>query len=102
MAPDGGREERPGHGAGELELIDLVRQSGCSVLRAGRDRFYDFEDGAGLRRRAPARAMIHLRYMAEDGWTGRSPLEVAAESVGLALAGQERRRALPRASPPAP
>jgi hypothetical protein len=33
--------------------------------------------------------MIHLRYMAEDGWTGRSPLEVAAESVGLALAGQE-------------
>ncbi|EGJ19529.1 hypothetical protein RSWS8N_15254 [Cereibacter sphaeroides WS8N] len=66
-----------------------MRQSGCSVLRAGRDRFYDFEDGAGLRRRAPARAMIHLRYMAEDGWTGRSPLEVAAESVGLALAGQE-------------
>ncbi len=79
----------PRDGAGELELIDLVRQSGCSVLRAGRERFYDFEDGAGLRRRAPARAMIHLRYMAEDGWTGRSPLEVAAESVGLALAGQE-------------
>ncbi|SNT45101.1 hypothetical protein SAMN05421763_1411, partial [[Luteovulum] sphaeroides subsp. megalophilum] len=38
----------PRDGAGELELIDLVRQSGCSVLRAGRDRFYDFEDGAGL------------------------------------------------------
>ncbi|SNT44281.1 Phage portal protein, partial [[Luteovulum] sphaeroides subsp. megalophilum] len=26
----------PRDGAGELELIDLVRQSGCSVLRAGR------------------------------------------------------------------
>jgi HK97 family phage portal protein len=33
--------------------------------------------------------MVHLRYMAEDGWTGRSPIEVAAETFGIALAGQE-------------
>jgi HK97 family phage portal protein len=79
----------PRDGAGELELLDLIRQDGCTVLRAGRARFYDFEDGEGVRRRAPGRAMVHLRYMAEDGWNGRSPLEVASESVGLALAGQE-------------
>ena len=25
--------------------------------------------------------MVHLRYLALDGWTGRSPLQVASESV---------------------
>lgn len=79
----------PRDGAGELELIETLRQDGVSVLRHGRNRFYDFEDGAQLRRRAPGRAMVHMRYLAEDGWTGRSPIEVAAESMGLAMAGQE-------------
>ncbi|PCJ75533.1 MAG: phage portal protein [Rhodobacteraceae bacterium] len=79
----------PRDGAGELTLIDVVRQDGCTELRAGRSRFYEFEDGAGVYRRVPSRVMVHLRYMAEDGWTGRSPLEIAGESVGLALAGQE-------------
>lgn len=79
----------PRDGGGELELIENIPQDGVSVLRNGRARFYDFEDGAQLRRRAPGRSMIHMRYMAADGWTGRSPIEIAAESVGLALAGQE-------------
>ncbi|MGB1388620.1 MAG: phage portal protein, partial [Paracoccaceae bacterium] len=35
------------------------------------------------------RSMACLRYMPDDGWTGRSPIEVAGESFGLALAGQE-------------
>ncbi|MBL3580613.1 phage portal protein [Rhodovulum visakhapatnamense] len=79
----------PRDGAGELTLLDVIRPDLCAELRDGRARFYAFEDGAGVQRRAPSRAMVHLRYMAEDGWTGRSPLQVAAESVGLALAGQE-------------
>lgn len=79
----------PRDGGGELEMIDLIRQDSCTVLRAGRERFYDFEDGAGVQRRAPSRSMVHLRYMALDGWTGRSPLQVASETVGLAIAGQE-------------
>lgn len=79
----------PRDGAGELTLIDVLHPDLCTMLRDGRARFYEFEDGAGVRRRSPARAMLHLRYMAEDGWTGRSPIEVAAESMGLALAGQE-------------
>ncbi|HBT00575.1 MAG TPA: phage portal protein, partial [Citreicella sp.] len=71
-----------------LTRLDIVRQSSVTLLRDGLERFYQFEDGAGVQRRVPARSMAHLRYMAEDGWTGRSPLQVAAESVGIALAGQ--------------
>lgn len=79
----------PRDGAGDLELVEALNPDGVSVLRNGRARFYDFEDGGGVLRRSPSRTMLHMRYMALDGWTGRSPIEVAAESVGLALAGQE-------------
>lgn len=79
----------PRDGAGELELIETLPNDGVSVLRNGRARFYDFEDGAGVRRRAPSRSIVHLRHLALDGWTGRSPIEISAESVGIALAGQE-------------
>lgn len=79
----------PRDGGGELEMIELIDQTACTPLRAGRSRFYDFTDGAGVQRRAASRSMVHLRYLALDGWAGRSPLQVAAESVGLAFAGQE-------------
>jgi len=79
----------PRDGGGELEMIELVDQDACTPLKAGRDRFYDFTDGAGIARRVASRSMVHLRYMALDGWAGRSPLQVAAETVGLAFAGQE-------------
>lgn len=79
----------PRDGAGEPLMIEAVKGQQPSILTAGRARFYDFEDGAGARRRVPHRHMVHLRYLAEDGWTGRSPIEVASESVGIALAGQE-------------
>ena len=79
----------PRDGSGELTMIDLIKQDRPTVLRNGRQRFYDFEDGAQVHRRVPSRSMAHLRYMSEDGWMGRSPIEVAAESMGLALAGQE-------------
>lgn len=79
----------PRDGAGELLMIDLAHPDKVSELSQGRERFYDFEDGDLIMRRAARRTMVHLRYMAEDGWTGRSPIQVASESVGLALAGQE-------------
>lgn len=79
----------PRDGGGDLELIEALNPDGVSVLKSGRARFYDFEDGAGVLRRSPIRTMLHLRYLALDGWTGRSPLEVAFESIGVALAGQE-------------
>lgn len=79
----------PRDGAGDLELVEALNPDEVSILKAGRARFYDIQDGAGVLRRAPSRTILHMRYMALDGWTGRSPLEVAAESIGLALAGQE-------------
>ncbi|HAR52932.1 phage portal protein [Roseovarius nubinhibens] len=79
----------PRDGAGQPLFFEYIHNDRCHILRDGRARFYDFEDGAGVLRRVPARSMVHLRYLATDGWTGRSPLSVAAESVGLALAGQE-------------
>lgn len=78
----------PRDGAGELMMIETIRPDLMSVLRSGRARFYDFEDGAGVNRRVAGRAMTHMRYMAEDGWTGRSPIQVASETMGIALAGQ--------------
>lgn len=79
----------PRDAGGDLELIEAIRPDRMMVLRSGRSRFYEFEDGAGIMRRVAGRVMVHLRYMAEDGWTSRSPIEVAAESLGIALAGQE-------------
>jgi len=79
----------PRNGAGELELIEFINPDTVTMLRSGRDRFFEFEDGAEIRRRVPAASMVMMRYMPIDGWTGRSPIEVAAESFGLALAGQE-------------
>lgn len=78
----------PRDGGGELERIELIRRGRANMLESGAARFYQFEDMAGTVRRVPSRSMLHLRYMADDGWTGRSPLQVAAESVGIALAGQ--------------
>ncbi|WP_435988542.1 phage portal protein [Sulfitobacter sp. SH24] len=79
----------PRDGGGELELIEAINPDHVSMFKAGRSRVFGFEDGAGIQRRVPARSMVNLRYMPEDGWTGRSPIEVAGESFGLALAGQE-------------
>lgn len=79
----------PRTGRGELELIEAIHPDTVSMFKSGRGRWFDFEDGAGVRRRVPSRSMVPLRYMPNDGWTGRSPIEVAGESFGLALAGQE-------------
>jgi HK97 family phage portal protein len=79
----------PRDGAGELQLIEVIKGQSPSVLRAGRARFYQFEDGEGIQRQVPQRHVVHMRYMSDDGWTGRSPIEIAAESIGIAMAGQE-------------
>ncbi|PIE10043.1 MAG: phage portal protein [Rhodobacterales bacterium] len=78
----------PRTGGGELDFIEPVAFQSVDRFRSRRDMVYRFIDGAGDQRTAMARSMIHMRYMALDGWTGRSPIQVASESVGLALAGQ--------------
>ncbi|TNF19151.1 MAG: phage portal protein [Rhodobacteraceae bacterium] len=78
----------PRDGGGELTMLELPKTLTATMLSSGRSRFYQFEDGAEVLRTVPSRSMAHLRYAALDGWTGRSPVRVAGESVGLALAGQ--------------
>ncbi len=79
----------PRNGAGDLEMIDMIHGDHWQIYRQGRARFYDFQDGAEIRRRAPSRSIIHLRNGSLDGWMGRSPLQIAAATVGLAIAGQD-------------
>lgn len=80
----------PRDGGGELMMLEALTADQVSVIKVGRDRLYSFTDAGDVARVAvPSRIMANLRYMAEDGWTGRSPIQVAEETVGLALAGQE-------------
>lgn len=79
----------PRDGAGEVEFIEIVEGHNPAILKSGRNRFYDFVDGAAVNRRAPARSMVHARYLPKDGWEGRSPLQVAGESMALAMARQD-------------
>lgn len=78
----------PRDGAGELTRLDLAQAVSLSKVPGADVRVYDFTDTSDTRRRVPHRSMAHLRYMAADGWTGRSVITVAAESMGIALAGQ--------------
>ena len=77
----------PRDGRGDPVLIETI--DAVSMVKRGRDRVYHFTDQGDVGRRCLPRNMVHLRYMALDGWTGRSPLRVASESMALALAGQE-------------
>lgn len=79
----------PRDGGGEVMLIDHIHNDGVQMYRAGRERFYEFVDAEGVRRKVPSRMVAHLRYASRDGWLGRSPIMESAESVGIALAGQE-------------
>lgn len=75
-------------GAGRLESLEPIAGT-VGIYGLGRERFYEFTDAGGQVRRTPARDVLHLRYRPLDGWLGRSPLSVAAEGFGLALAEQE-------------
>ena len=80
----------PRDGGGELEFIELTAGLDAELLTSGRARFYSFWDGAGdYREGVPSRSVAHLRFSPLDGWIGRSPIRVAAESFRLAMPGQE-------------
>lgn len=47
---------------------------------------YEVTDRKGNRRRLLPGEILHLRYHTDDGFLGRSPIQVARDTVGLALA----------------
>lgn len=49
---------------------------------------YDVASDAGGRQRLLQDEVLHIRYLSSDGVTGRSPIAVAAETMGVALAEQ--------------
>ncbi|MDD2870332.1 phage portal protein [Neomegalonema sp.] len=76
------------NGRGEVIGLDPIHNDRITLLKNGRERFYEFEDGAGVQRRVSWRDLLHLRSGAEDGWTGRSPIEMAADTLAVALGAQ--------------
>lgn len=73
--------------AGRVESLKALHPDSVSVLITPDDRLvYDVTDRRGVTRRLLADEVLHLRYHTDDGLMGRSPISVARDTVGLALA----------------
>lgn len=73
--------------AGRVESLKPLHPDSVSVLLTQDDSLvYEVTDRHGHRRRLLAEEVLHLRYHSDDGIMGRSPIQVARDTVGLALA----------------
>lgn len=73
--------------AGRVEALLPLHPDSVTVLKTADGKLlYETADGNGRTRRLLAEEMLHLRYHSDDGILGRSPITVARDTVGLALA----------------
>ncbi|WP_443690694.1 phage portal protein [Pseudomonas sp.] len=73
--------------SGRVEALKPLHPDSVSILRTADDRLlYEATDRHGRTRRLLPEEMLHLRYHSDDGVLGRSPIQVARDTVGLALA----------------
>ncbi|PRY70987.1 phage portal protein [Halomonas ventosae] len=73
--------------AGRAESLKALHPDSVTVLVTPDDSLvYDVTDRHGHRRRLLSSEVLHLRYHSDDGLMGRSPIQVARDTVGLALA----------------
>lgn len=74
-------------GNGRPQALLPLHPDRVNILRnqAGR-LLYDVTDEGGRVRRLLADEVLHVRYHSDDGIVGRSPIQVARDTVGLALA----------------
>ncbi|MFN1159689.1 phage portal protein [Pseudomonas aeruginosa] len=73
--------------SGRVEALKPIHPDSVSILRTTDDRLiYEMTDRHGRTKRLLADEVLHLRYHTDDGILGRSPLQVARDTVGLALA----------------
>ncbi|XGA78588.1 phage portal protein [Halomonas sp. CH40] len=73
--------------AGRVESLKALHPDNVTVLITTEDTLlYDVTDRHGRRRRLLPSEVLHLRYHSDDGILGRSPIQVARDTVGLALA----------------
>lgn len=73
--------------AGVPEALKPLHPDNVNVLLTSNDKLlYEVSDRFGRIRRLLPDEMLHLRYHTDDGVLGRSPIAVARDTVGLALA----------------
>jgi len=72
---------------GSVKALLPMHPDSVTVLRSSLGNLvYDHADGKGNQRRLLADEVLHLRYHSDDGILGRSPIQVARDTIGLALA----------------
>lgn len=73
---------------GRVQALEPVNPDGVSILRsrASERLVYEYTDRHGVLQRVTADEMLHIRYHSDDGVLGRSPIQVARDTIGLALA----------------
>jgi HK97 family phage portal protein len=72
---------------GRIEALKPMHPDSVTVLTTPEGRLlYETTDRLGRVRRLLADEVLHLRYHSDDGILGRSPIQVARDTVGLALA----------------
>jgi len=78
-------------GFGQVKQLIPVHPNLVTVLRAWDGTpVYDFSIWPGAPRlRVTNENMIHLRWMTLDGYTGLSPIALAAESIGVSIAAED-------------
>ena len=74
-------------GNGRPQALLPIHPDRVSILRTQAGKLlYDVSDDYGNQRRLLADEVLHIRYHSDDGILGRSPIQVARDTVGLALA----------------
>lgn len=73
--------------AGRPQALLPIHPDRVAILKSQAGKLlYDVSDDAGKVRRLLSDEVLHIRYHSDDGILGRSPIQVARETVGLALA----------------
>ncbi len=71
---------------GSVKALLPMHPDSVTVLRSSLGNLvYEHVDGKGNQRRLLADEVLHLRYHSDDGILGRSPIQVARDTIGLAL-----------------
>ena len=72
---------------GSVKALLPMHPDSVTVLRSSLGNLvYEHVDGKGNQRRLLADEVLHLRYHSDEGILGRSPIQVARDTIGLALA----------------
>lgn len=73
--------------SGRVEALKPMHPDSVTVLTTHDGKLlYETTDRLGRVRRLLADEVLHLRYHSDDGILGRSPIQVARDTIGLALA----------------